>query len=426
MSDEKKLLETYFDRLWPICRSITGNGLRESLHILSELMPMEMHEIPSGSRVFDWEVPKEWNISDAYILTPSGKKICDFRANNLHIVNYSVPFRGKLSLEELKKHLYSLPSMPDAIPYMTSYYREDWGFCMTHNELLQLERTGEYEVVIDTVLAPGSLTYGEAVLKGSSEKEILFSSYVCHPAMANNELSGPLALAMIYKRIAEMPGRKYTCRFVLAPETIGIIAYLAERGEHLRKQLDAGYVLTCCGDSGHFTYKRSRKENTLADRAAEHVLHHHYPGSEVIDFAIGGSDERQYCSAGFNLPVGSLMRTPYKKFKEYHTSLDNKSFISFEALSNTVDAYFTIFRVLELNDNYKTTMPWCEPQLGKRGLYPDKGGHLQANADFTFNLLHFLSYADGERELIEVADKRGCSVLSFGEVIAACRKNGLL
>lgn len=426
MSNEIRLLETYFDRLWPICRSITGNGLRESLQILSELIPLELHEVPSGSKVFDWEVPKEWNISDAYIITPSGKKICDFKTNNLHIVNYSVSFKGKLSFEELKKHLYSLPAMPNAIPYMTSYYKEDWGFCITHAELLQLETTGEYEVLIDTVLEPGSLTYGEAVLKGNSEREILFSSYVCHPSMANNELSGPLALAMIYKRIAEMPERKYTCRFVLAPETIGIIAYLAARGEHLRKQLDAGYVLTCCGDNGHFTYKRSRKENTLADRAAEHVLQHHYPGSEVIDFAIGGSDERQYCSAGFNLPVGSLMRTPYKKFREYHTSLDNKSLISFEALSKTVDAYFTIFRVLELNSNYKTTMPWCEPQLGKRGLYPDKGGHLQANADFTFNLLHFLSYADGERELIEVADKRGCSVLSFAEVIAACSKNGLL
>ncbi len=426
MQDEIQLLETYFDRLWPICRSITGNGLRESFKILSEIIPLQLTEVPTGTKVFDWEIPKEWNIRDAYIVTPSGKKICEFKKNNLHILNYSAPFNGKVDYDELKKHLYSLPDQPDAIPYMTSYYKEDWGFCISHKELLQLETSGEYEVVIESSLMNGNLTYGEAVLKGKTDQEVIFSSYLCHPSMANNELSGPLALAALYRRLSSMKERKYTYRFILAPETIGVIAYLAKMGEHLRKNVVAGYVLTCCGDSGSFTFKRSRKGNSLADRVAVHALKQSGVNATILDFSIGGSDERQYCSAGFNLPVGSLMRTPYKQYKEYHTSLDNKSFISFTALSETVSMYETIARILEVNDRYKTTMPWCEPQLGKRGLYPDKGGHLQTGFDFTRNLLHILSNADGESELIDVADKKGVSALEFIEVIEACRKSGLL
>lgn len=426
MQETEKEIEQYFDRLWPICRSITGNGLRESFNILSELIPLQLVEVPTGTSVFDWTVPKEWNISDAYIVTPLGKRICEFRKNNLHVVNYSTPVRKKISFGELKTHLYSLPQLPDAIPYMTSYYKEDWGFCISHNELQQLPADGEYEVVIDSTLKNGSLTYGEAILKGETDREILFSTYLCHPSMANNELSGPLATAFLYKRLASIPNRKYTYRFIIAPETIGIIAYLSSRGQHLLKHLDAGYVLTCCGDPGKFTYKKSRRGNSLADRIATHVLNCKYQDASIIDFAIGGSDERQYCSAGFNLPVGSLMRTPYKMFKEYHTSLDNKEFISFKALIESIGAYETICRVLELNANYKTTLPWCEPQLGKRGLYPEKGGHLQVSADFTFNLLHFLSYADGESDLITIAEKRNTCALSFAEVIDACRKNGLL
>lgn len=426
MQDELKLLERYFDRLWPICRSITGNGLRESFKILSEVIPLEVTEIPSGTQVFDWIVPKEWNISDAYIITPTGQRICEFKKNNLHVVSYSVPVNTKMPFAELKRHLYSLPDRPEAIPYMTSYYKEDWGFCISHNELLKLPSEGQYEVVIESELTSGSLTYGEAVLKGSSDREILFSSYLCHPSMANNELSGPLALAFLYKRLAAISDRKYTYRFVIAPETIGVISYLANKGNHLLAHLDAGYVLTCCGDKGGLTYKRSRRGNTLADRVAEHILKFRYPDSRVIDFAIGGSDERQYCSSGFNLPVGSLMRTPYKEFKEYHTSMDNKQFISFNALKETIDAYEAICFLLELNENYRTTQPWCEPQLGKRGLYPDKGGHLQANVDFTHNLLHFLSYADGQSDLVTIAEKKNICALAFGEVIQQCNLKGLL
>lgn len=419
-------MEQYFDRLWPICRSITGEGLRSSLKILSEVMPMEIHEVASGTKVFDWEIPKEWNIREAYIITPSGKKICDFSVNNLHVLNYSVPVRGKMNFTELRKHLYSLPSMPEAIPYMTSYYKEDWGFCISQQELDQLETEGEYEVCIESTLTNGSLTFGEAVLRGSSDKEILFSSYLCHPSMANNELSGPLAMAFLYKRIAAIANRKYTYRFVLAPETIGVITFLNMRGQHLLENLEAGYVLTCCGDAGNFTYKRSRRGDSLADRAVEHVMKHECPDYSVRDFSIGGSDERQYCSAGFNLPVGSLMRTPYKEYSQYHTSLDNKEFISFGALAETVEMYLKVVRTLELNDFYKTTVPFCEPQLGKRGLYPVKGGQFEAPADFVFNLLHFLSYADGESDLITIADKRNKSALEFEDVIHMCRTKALL
>ncbi|RMG78128.1 MAG: DUF4910 domain-containing protein, partial [Bacteroidetes bacterium] len=345
----KQELEKYFDRLWPICRSITGNGLRQSLKILQEIIPLNLHEIPTGTKVFDWEIPKEWNIKDAYIITPDGKKICDFRKNNLHVVNYSVPVSKKLSYDQLINHLHTLPELPDAIPYVTSYYNEYWGFCISYNEFQNLPKQGEYKVVIDSSLEPGSLTYGDLILEGDTPDEILFSTYVCHPSMANNELSGPLVTAFLYKKLLTLPKRKFTYRFVFAPETIGIIAYLFFNGEKMSQNLKAGYVATCIGDNGNFTYKLSKKGNTLADKVAIHVLKNSGCPYKVIPFAVGGSDERQYCSPGFNFPVGSLMRTPYKQYKEYHTSLDNKSFISFDALEQSVNMYFDICRALELN-----------------------------------------------------------------------------
>lgn len=418
-------LETYFDRLWPICRSITGNGLRESLQIINELVPMNMHEIPTGTKCFDWTIPKEWNIKDAWIETPKGKRIAEFKVHNLHIVNYSIPVDKKLSYDELVKHIYTIPEMPDAIPYITSYYSEKWGFCMTHREFEQLDKDGEYHVFIDSSLESGSLTYGEAVLEGKSDREILFSTYLCHPSMANNELSGPLVQAMLYQALAQMPDRKYTYRFVFAPETVGIIAYLSRIGEHLKTHLDAGFVLTCCGDPGNITYKQSKIGNALGDRVAKHVLNYEYPDHNIKPFAVGGSDERQYCSPGFNLPVGSIIRSQYQEYKEYHTSLDNKEFISFEAMKDTTEALIKFVKVLELNEKYEGVVQHCEPQLGKRGMYPDSVDPL-FNREALHNLMHFLSYADGEKDLIEIAQARDRSALAFADAIKLCQEKSMV
>jgi aminopeptidase-like protein len=424
-SDLAQKLEQYFDRLWPICRSITGNGLRQSFDILEEIIPLVKHEVPSGTQVFDWTIPKEWNIENAYIVCPDGKRIARFTDHNLHVVNYSIPVNKKLNWEELQPHLHHIPEMPDAIPYITSYYKENWGFCITHNEWKSLPREGEYHVVIESSLKPGHLTWAECVLPGETDEEVLFSTYLCHPSMANNELSGPLAQAFLYELLAAMPKRRYTYRFLFAPETIGVIAFLAERGEHLKKNLRAGYVLTCCGDGGALTYKRSKHRFSEADRAAEHVLKHHYPNHSVLEFAVGGSDERQYCSPGFNLPVGSLMRTPYQRYREYHTSLDNKSFISFPSLAETIEAYYHICCVLENNRKYVNRIAHCEPQLGKRGLYPSSVDPL-FNREETHRLLHFLSFADGTKDLLDIAEWRKESALLYDDIVQKCTAANLI
>lgn len=421
----KKILENYFDRLWPICRSITGNGLRQSFAILQELVPFELEEIPTGAKVFDWEIPKEWNISDAYIITPEGEKICDFKANNLHVLNYSVPVKAELSFEELRLHLLYREDIPEAVPYATSYYKENWGFCISYQQFKNLPRDGTYKVMIDSSLQPGSLTYGHLLLKGSSAREILFSSYLCHPSMANNELSGPLALAALYQKIANLPDRNFTYRFILAPETIGIIAYLHKYGKLLQEHLAAGYVLTCCADRGNITYKRSKRSNTPADIIAQRVLKEKGLAHQVIPFAIGGSDERQYCSPGFDLPVGSVIRTPYQEYREYHTSLDNKDFISFEKLEETVACLFEIVKEFEAGIYYRNTQPHCEPQLGKRGLYPATGGTWK-DVQLVHKMLHLLAFADGETDLVEIASRRGLKPADFSEAISQLKTAGLL
>lgn len=418
-------MESYFDRLWPICRSITGDGLRSSLKILQEIIPLELTEVPTGTEVFDWVIPKEWNIRDAYILTPEGKKICDFKVNNLHVVNYSVPVDQEIGFDELEKRLWYIEEMPDAIPYITSYYKETWGFCLSYNEFKALTREGIYRVVIDSSLEAGSLSYGEAVLPGETEGEVLFSTYLCHPSMANNELSGPLVQAFLYRKIAALKNRKYTYRFLFAPETIGVIAYLHKNGQHLKEKLAAGYVLTCCGDDGSFVYKRSKRGNTIADRAAEHVLKFQDVPFETNPFSVGGSDERQYCSPGFNLPVGSLTRSMYQHYKEYHTSLDNKDFISFEAMEKTIETYFNFVRVLELNDLYLNTVPYCEPQMGKRGLYPSSVNPVESR-ELIHNRMHLLNCADGETDLITIADLKGISVLKYETEIDLFKSAGLI
>ncbi len=398
-------LEAYFDRLWPICRSITGPGFRNSLDILSELMPHERHQFKTGEKVFDWTVPNEWHARDAYFVGPDGKKRAEFKANNLHLLGYSEPFSGTMQLSELRTHLYSRPDLPHAIPYLTSYYQQRWGFCLSHQELNSLPE-GEYHVHIDTTLAPGHVDVAEAVLSGETDKEILFSSYLCHPSLANNELSGPLALVFLYEKIAAMKKRRFTYRFAIVPETIGSLCYLRLRGKHFKKLMEAGFLLTCIGDPGHFTYKRSRRGQTLADRVVELVLKGGSP-HEVLRFdPANGSDDRQYCSPGFDLPVGSIMRTMYGRFAEYHTSLDNKDFICFDALADSVQLCFDVVTTLESNRIWKNTLEGGEPQLGKRGLYTTLGSQVTQEARLT-TLLWLLNLADGTRDLLAIASESG-------------------
>lgn len=418
-----KELESYFDRLWPILRSITGKGVRQTYDILSELVKLERTEVPSGTQVFDWTVPKEWNVNEAYVIDPHGKRILDVHDNNLYLVNYSTPFRGVVSRDELNQYLYSLPDKPTAIPYVTSYYAPRWGFCLSQHERDALP-DGNYQVIIDTELIDGSLTLSEAVLPGTSKEEVLISTYTCHPSLANNELSGPLVAAFLYRELARLEQRRFTYRFIFLPETIGAITYLHLRGEHLKKHLVAGYVVTCIGDAGNFTYKRSRRETSLADRAAEHTLKHSGKPYKTLDFSPLGSDERQYCSPGFNLPVGSLMRSMYGTYPEYHTSLDDKSFISFEAMAESVMLYLRVMKTLESNRLYTNLFPHGEPQLGKRGLYETLGRNTIPELSST--VFWLLNYADGQHDLLWIAEKSGYSIELLGKAAQACLEVGII
>ena len=395
-------LENYFDRLWPICRSILGPGYRESLLILNEWVPMQKMTFPTGQKAFDWTVPKEWVIRDAYFIAPNGKKHAEFKKNNLHVLNYSAPFSGKLPLSELQKHLHSLPDNPDAVPYLTSYYRERWGFCLTHRERASLQ-DGEYQVRIDSELKDGFLEIGEAVLPGESDEEIFFSSYLCHPSLANNELSGPLVLAGLYEKIRSLTRRRFTYRFVLAPETIGAVCYLSARGAHLKNKMKAGYLLTCLGGGADFTYKLSRRADTLADRAARAVLTERGVHTVLPFDPSDGSDDRQYCSPGFDLPFGTVMRSMYGRYAEYHTSLDNKKYLDFAKLESSTDLLFEIVQALESNHVWKNTVMHGEPQLGKRGLYPSLGSQVRMEQEIKA-LLWLLNFADGQRDLLAIAE----------------------
>ena len=421
----EKELEKYFDALWPICRSITGNGLRNSFKILQEIIPFELIEVPTNTSVLDWKVPKEWNINDAYIITPQGNKICEFKVNNLHLINYSMPVNMSLTFEELLPYLHTLPNKPNAIPYLTSYYKETWGFCLTHNEFLQLPKEGNYQVVIDSSLQDGALTYGQYILKGSSEEEILFSSYLCHPSMANNELSGPLAMAFLYQELSKMENRYYTYRFVLAPETIGIVAFLAQHGEKLKSKIKAGYVLTCCGDAGSITYQLSKRTDTIADHMMQHFLKTKYTNFSVRDFRVGGSDERQYCSPGFNFPVGTIMRTPYKIYPEYHTSLDNKSILDFSALKEIIMLLVDVCKGMEMNMPIEPGHLYGEPMLGKRNLYPEKGGAGIMSEDLMF-LLSMITMSEIQHTPLEIANRLDANILDLEKSLRIALREGLV
>ncbi|HXM94107.1 MAG TPA: DUF4910 domain-containing protein [Candidatus Dormibacteraeota bacterium] len=389
--------------LYPICRSITGNGLRESLRIIQKHIPLELHEVPTGTPVFDWNVPKEWNIRDAYVKGPNGDKIIDFQRSSLNVVNYSVPVRAKMPLAKLKEHLHSLPDHPDWVPYRTSYYKETWGFCLSQRALESLEE-GEYEAVIDSSLEEGNLTYGEFYLKGATQDEILISSHSCHPSLCNDNLSG-MVLATFLARYLQTCKLRYSYRFIFAPGTIGAITWLAQN-ESRTSRIKHGLVAACVGDEGKFHYKKSRRGDAEIDAAVVHALKHSGEDYVVSEFTPYDYDERQYCSPGFNLPVGSLTRTPHDCYKENHTSADNMDLVSPEQLAGSFQVYSRVLRILEQNKKYLNTNPMCEPRLGKRGLYGAVGGKRDANT-YELALQWTLNYSDGQHSLLEIANKSG-------------------
>jgi aminopeptidase-like protein len=387
--------------LYPICRSITGNGFRETLRQLQAHIPLTLHEVPTGTPVFDWTVPKEWNIKDAYIKNSQGERVIDFQKSNLHVVNYSIPVQATLTLAELKNHLFTLPDRPDWIPYRTSYYKESWGFCLSHRQFLELTED-EYEVCIDSALEPGHLTYGEYYLPGEREDEILISCHACHPSLCNDNLSGVAISTLLAKHWSDI-SRRYSYRFIFIPVTIGSITWLS-RNEANVSRIKHGLVMTCMGDPGKSTYKKTRQGNAEIDRAVLHVLQHSGQDYEIIDFIPYGYDERQYCSPGFNLPVGCLMRTPNNQFPEYHTSADNLDFVQPQSLADSFAKCLAALSILETNQTYINQNPKCEPQLGKRGLYRSVGSSPSTGID-EMAMLWVLNFSDGQHSLLEIAER---------------------
>jgi len=406
--------------LFPICRSITGDGFRASLRGLSEIAPIVMSEVPSGTRVFDWTVPKEWNIRDAWIADSSGRRWVDFRSCNLHVVNYSIPVRARMSLADLRHRLHSLPDQPDLIPYRTTYYAEDWGFCLSQRVLDQLP-DGDYDVCIDSTLAPGHLTYGECLLPGTIPDEILISVHSCHPSLANDNLSGMVVAAFLARHLSRQP-RRYTFRFLFIPGTIGSITWLALHEAEVRN-VRHGLVLSCLGDPGPLTYKRSRRGSAPIDRASAHVLRAQGERA-LLDFSPYGYDERQYCSPGFNLPVGCLMRTPNGRFPEYHTSGDNLDFVRAESLEDSLTNALEIIEILEHDNLYVNLNPKCEPQLGRRGLYNSKGG--ATPPDLQMAMLWVLNLSDGNHRLIDIAERAALPFTTIRDAASALHEAGLL
>lgn len=434
-TNERHRLDSLFDELFPICRSITGPGLRESLDIVSEHIPLEQEAVPSGTQVFDWEVPPEWLIHGAQLTGPDGKVYADFEETNLAVVNYSEPVDTRLSLAELDSHLYTDPDVPDATPYVTSYYDQMWGFCLPQNVYEALPE-GEYHAYIDSEFVDGELNYGHTVLPGRSEQEVLLSSYLCHPSLANNELSGPLTLTSLYRRIKAWEDRKYTYRFVLCPETIGSIAYLSRYGDHLTDNVIGGLVLTCLGGpNNHLCYKTTRREIALVDKTVRNIAQYAECDIEIQPFSpTSGSDERQYCSPGFNLPVGRMARTPPGTYREYHNSRDDKNFMGIDALIDSAEEIADLLRGFEVADRYTNTEPYGEPMLSKRDLYPSVNSPTRwettdaavKKQEFLDNILTILSYSDGERPMVEIANRIQTPVTRLTPAIDVLEEHDLL
>jgi aminopeptidase-like protein len=408
--------------LYPICRSITGDGVRETLRILSRHVPLSVVEVPTGTAVLDWTVPREWNVRDAWIKDASGRRVVDFRKSNLHVVSYSVPVRARLPLGELRKHLHSLPDRPDWVPYRTSYYAESWGFCLSQRQLDALPE-GEYEVSIDSSLEPGHLTYGELVLPGETDDEVLLSTHVCHPSLCDDNLSAIAVSVFLARRMAHATSRRYTLRFLYAPGTIGAITWLARNRERASR-VKHGLTLVCLGDGHPFTYKRTVEGGTEIDRVVEHVLRETGGEHRVIDFFPYGYDERQYNSPGFRLPVGSLMRGRHGEFPEYHTSADDCDFVRPESLAQSLEVCTRILDVLEGNRRYRNLSPWGEPQLGRRGLYRAVGGTDIPGVELA--MLWVLCLSDGTRSLLDVAERSGLEYRAVRSAADLLLAHGLL
>ena len=387
-NDIGKEMYRLIEHLFPICRSISGNGVRETLQIIQNHIPITIHEISTGTKVFDWVVPKEWNVVDAYIMDETGNKIIDFKENNLHLIGYSTPINRTLTLSQLQEHLYSLPEQPEAIPYVTSYYKERWGFCISQKQRDNLKE-GNYKVFIDSELKDGSLTYGELIIPGRSKKEVFISTYVCHPSMANNELSGPVLSTFLAKCI------------IFIPETIGSIIYLSKNLESLKENVIAGFNITCVGDNGPYSYLPTRNGNTYSDKIALNILSFDHPDFIKYTYLDRGSDERQYNSPGVDLPICTIMRSKYGTYPEYHTSLDNLDIVSAEGLIGSLNIFKKCLNTIEENKKYKIK---ClgEPQLGKRGLYPTIG--TKTSSLKVKDIMNFISYADGEHDLIDISN----------------------
>lgn len=408
------------EAMYPICRSITGDGVRRTLDLVQRQLPLERTEVPTGTKVFDWEIPKEWNIRDAYIADRSGRRVVDFRAHALHVVNYSVAVRRTMTREELDPHLYSLPDRPDWIPYRTSYYREHWGFCLRQRDLERLG-PGPFEVVIDSTLAPGSLTYAECTIPGSTQGEAIVYTHTCHPSLANDNLSGIAAAAAVAKELrTERP--RLTWRVVFGPGTIGSLAWLS-RNEQRLKRIKAGLTVGLLGDEGPLTYKRSRRGDRVTDRAAQHVLPRIAPSTRLVEFEPYGYDERQFCSPGFDLPVGRLTRSPNGQYPEYHTSADDLGLLKPECLAESIHALAAMIAVLDANRALRNLSPKGEPRLGKRGLYGNVGG--TAPGEFEHALLWVLSYSDGEHDLLAIAERSGLDFGLLARAAAALEDAGL-
>lgn len=410
------------DELYPICRSITGDGVRETLQILQKHIPLNVHEVPTGTKVFDWVVPKEWNIRDGYIKNTKGEKLVDFQKLNLHVLNYSAPIHRRIKLAELKEHLFSLPDHEEWVPHKNSYYKENWGFCLSHRQLESMTDP-EYEVVIDSSLEDGHLTYGEYFIQGEEDNEFLISTHTCHPSLCNDNLSG-LALTTFLAKTLSQKKTRYSYHFLFIPSTIGSITWLSLNEQNVAK-IKHGLVVACVGDPGKMHYKKTRRGNAEIDQAAQHVLKHSGQDHGIIEFSPYGYDERQYSSPGFNLPVGSLSRTPHGRYPEYHTSADNMDFVKAESMADSYEKYLSVIDVIENNKKYMNTTPKCEPQLGKRGLYSMFGGKRDENL-YELALLWVLNFSDGNFSLLDIADKSGLPFVYISEAAAKLLDTDLL
>jgi aminopeptidase-like protein len=408
--------------LYPICRSITGDGLRQSLAILSRLVPLRLEEVPTGTPVFDWTIPREWRIRDAYIEMADGQRVLSLADSSLHVVSYSTPVDATMPLQQLRRHIHTRPSDPGLIPYRTSYYADNWGFCMTQTALDALP-DGDYRVRIDSELFAGSLTYGEYLHRGASEEEVLLSAHACHPSLANDNCSGMAVLAHLASR---MSGRRtrYSYRFIFAPGTIGAIAWLARNRDGVHR-IRHGLVVAGVGDGGSPTYKRTRRGDAPIDRVMAHVLRHHTAGAQIRDFSPYGYDERQFCSPGFDLPVGLLQRSPFGEFREYHTSADNLDFVRPEQLAGSLSIIEDAIAILEQDRRLLNTQPFCEPQLGRRGLYAALGGDAEA-ARRNLAMLWLLNQSDGARNLLDIAERSGLQFGTLAAVAEVLEREGLL